>query len=284
MNEGPMPVLVINLASSTDRRSSIVEQFEGVGWRPTLVPAYDGHDPGFPFYRYKELAGLWWDNESEFKPGAFCCYLSHAKCWSKVADGNADYALVLEDDVQIQSDAWTSFAADDLPDFDVIFVNQRTRAYLKHLEDMPDWVDMGQLITRLVRDGTFGRNIPAPGADGYIVSRPGAKKLLRMLGTRRICMGVDYALLLHSLDPGQIGTLASIESGRLPFSVRCFLANETGASGGPIDINTHIYTGPPLLRRRPFETTIGDTRLPNSIFDRKPGIVRRLKDSLVYRQ
>lgn len=278
-----MPVLVINLASSTDRRSDIVQQFEGSGWQPTIVPAYDGHDPEFPFYRYKRLAGLWWDNRTEFKPGAFCCYLSHAKCWMEVANGKADYALVLEDDIRIHTDALGSFTADELPDFDVIFVNQRTRAYLKHLEDVPDWVALGHLITHLVQDGTFGRNIPAPGADGYVVSKAGAQKLLRMLGTRRICMGVDYALVLHSLGQGEIDTLSRMDCDSLPFSVNCFLTNEIDAPGGPIDLNTYIYTGPPLLRMRSFETTIGDTRLPNATFDRKPGIVQRLKDSLSYR-
>lgn len=283
MNESRMPVLVINLASSTDRRSSIIQQFEGSGWQPTFVPACDGHDPAFPFYRYRELAGLWWDNGSEFKPGAFCCYLSHAKCWRKVANGNADYALILEDDVQVYTDALSSFTTDNLPDFDVILVNQRTRAYLKHLQDIPDWVAVGPLIARLVQDGTFGKNIPAPGSDGYVVSKAGAKKLLRMLSTRRICMGVDYALVLNSLDQGQIDTLRRMDMERLPFSARCFLANETDASGGPMDIGSYIYTGPPLLRMRSFETMIGDTRLPNSMFGRRPGIVRRLKDSLSYR-
>ena len=55
---------------STGRRTSILQQCEASGWQPTVVLAYDGHDREFPFYRYKRLAGLWWDNESEFKLGA----------------------------------------------------------------------------------------------------------------------------------------------------------------------------------------------------------------------
>ncbi|MYE11390.1 MAG: hypothetical protein F4X99_06965 [Gammaproteobacteria bacterium] len=283
MNDGRMPVLVINLVSSPDRKSSIVQQFEGSGWQPTFVSAYDGHDGAFPFYRYKQLAGLWWDNRSEFKPGAFCCYLSHAKCWRRIANGNADYALVLEDDVQIYIDALSALNADQLPDFDLLLVNQRTRAYLKHLDDAPEWPALGHLITRLIQEGTFRKNIPAPGADGYIVSKAGARKLLRMARTRRICMGVDYALVLHSLDQGQIDALRRMDNDSLPFSVRCFLANEIDAPGGAMDINTYIYTGPPLLRMRPFGTTIGDTRLPNSRFEQKPGLIRRIRDSMSYR-
>ena len=221
MKADGIPVFVINLASSPDRKSSIVQQFDGCARQPTLVSGYEGHDATFPFYRYRKFAGLWWDNESEFKPGAFCCYLSHAKCWKKVADGNAEHALILEDDVAINIDALGAFTVDGLSDFDVIFVNQRTRAYLKHLPSVPAWVDLGGLVTALVQDGTFARSIPAPGGDGYVVSKAGARKLLRMMKTRGICMGVDYALVLNSLDRAQVAALSALEIGDIPFSARC---------------------------------------------------------------
>ena len=83
-------------------------------------------------------------------------------------------------------------------------------------------------------------------------------------------MGVDYALVLNSLDQAQIDTLRRMTNDSLPSSAKCFLTNEIDTSGGPIDVDSYIYTGPPLLRMRPFETTIGDKRLPNSVFDRKP--------------
>lgn len=163
------------------------------------------------------------------------------------------------------------------------FVNPQTRAYLKHVSDPPDWVDLGALVTRLVRDGTFVRSVPAPGGFGYVVSRAGARKLLRMMRTRGICMGVDYALVLNSLDRAQMDTLRKVAPGALPFSVRCPLANEAGLAGGPIDIRAYVHNGPPLVRLRSFDTVIGDRRLPNSVFDRKPAITRRMRDLLTPR-
>ena len=282
MNVDWMPILVINLASSTERKSGIVGQFEGSERRPTFVRAYDGHDPRFPFYRFRKLGGLWWDSDSECKPGAFGCYLSHAKCWKRIARGRTKYALVLEDDVRISFDALDAFSADAVGDFDVIFVNPQTRAYLKHVADPSDWVELGALITRLVQDGTFARSIPAPGGFGYVVSKAGARKLLRMMRTRGICMGVDYALVLNSLDRGQLDCLRKMAPDALPFSVKCLLANEAGAPGGPIEIRAYVHAGPPLVRLRSFETEIGDKRLPNSVFDRKPAITSRIRDLLAW--
>lgn len=283
MNADEMPILVINLASSTERRSSILGQFEGSGRRPILVPAYNGHDPRFPFYRYRRLAGLWWDNDSEFKPGAFCCYLSHAKCWKRIAKGTAEYALVLEDDVQIHHDRLDAFHADAVGDFDVIFVNPQTRAYLRYVSDPSDWVDLGALIVRLVQEGTFAKSIPAPGGFGYVVSKAGARKLLRMMRTRGISMGVDYALALNALDRAQMDSLRKMAPDALPFSVRCLLGNEAGAPGGPIDLRAYVHGGRPLVKLGSFDTEIGDKRLPNSVFDRRPGIIRRIRDFLTWR-
>ena len=95
-----MPIFVINLESQRERKSHIVRQFKGSSLKPTLIAAHDGHDPDFPFSQYRHLAGRFWDDESEFKPGAFCCYLSHAECWRKIAAGEAEFGLVLEDDVE----------------------------------------------------------------------------------------------------------------------------------------------------------------------------------------
>ena len=268
-----MKILVINLESARERRSNILRQFEGSTLQPILMAAYDGHDAKFPFWRYRHLAGRFWDNESEFKPGAFCCYLSHAKCWSKVASGNADYALVLEDDVEIDIEAIVKFTVDNPTEFDLIFVNQRTSNYLKHHSGVvPDRVDVGALIARLIKDGTFSRRIPAPGADGYVVSKVGAAKCLRMMNTRGICMGVDYALVLNSLDSRQIEALRKIDTNNLPFSTRCFLANEARAPTEPININAWVHTGNPLVKLGSFDSTIKhEFRLPNQAFDLSPG-------------
>ena len=252
-----MPIFVISLDSQRERRSNIIRQFECASLMPTLITALDGHDGKFPFARYRHLSGRFWDNESEFKPGAFCCFLSHARCWRQIAGGTDEIGLVLEDDVEINAQAIADFSVENPKESDLVFVNQRTSNYLTHLPAVSsDCVGMGDLITRLISDGTFAKSIPAPGADGYVVSRKGAKKLLGMMDTRGICMGVDYALVLNSLDARQIETLSKIDGANLPFSTRCFLANENRLATEPINLKSTIHTGTPLVKLGHFESTI----------------------------
>ncbi|MDE0002007.1 MAG: glycosyltransferase family 25 protein [Rhodospirillaceae bacterium] len=273
MTKHHMPIFVINLESQRERRSNVLRQFKDSSLKPTLVTAFDGHDPKFPFPRYRHLAGRFWESESDFKPGAFCCYLSHAQCWREIAAGNAELGLVLEDDVEINVQALADFSVENPKELDLVFVNQRTSNYLKYLPAVAeDRVGMGDLITRLIVNGTFAKRIPVPGADGYVVSKSGAEKLLRMMGTRGICMGVDYALVLNSLDAGQIETLSGIDSANLPFSTRCFLANETRISTGPIGLDSFIHTGTPLVALGRFKSTIRhEVRRSNQAFDPDPG-------------
>ena len=257
MKKHKMPIFAINLESARDRSENIIRQFKGFSVQPTFISAYDGHDPDFPFWRYRHLAGLFWDSRKEFKPGAFCCYLSHAECWREIARGKADFAMVIEDDVEIDLESVRNFTLASPEKFDVVFVNQGTRRYLEHVPAVrSSLVGMGELITTLIADGTFSASIPAPGAYGYIVSRPGAEKLLRMMNTRGICMGVDYALVLHSLNGDQIEALCEIDNERLPFSTRCFLANERRASAEPISLESFVHAGNPLVTLARFESTI----------------------------
>ena len=269
MTEQHMPIFVINLESQQERRSNILRQFKDSSLTPILVAAYDGHDPKFPFPRFRHLAGRFWDNESEFKPGAFCCYLSHAECWRKIAAGEAEFALVLEDDVTINAQEIANFSIENRQEVDLVFVNQRTSRYLELLPaPVGDRVDLGDLIARLIVNGTFAKRIPTPGADGYVVSKSGAKKLLYMVHTRKICMGVDYALLLNSLDAKQIEALRKIDSADLPFSTRCFLANEKRLSTAPISLNSFIHTGIPLVEHGHFKSAIRhEVRRSNRMFD-----------------
>ncbi len=273
MTKHQMPIFLVNLESQLERRSNILRQFKDSSLKPSLIAAFDGHDPKFPFPRYRHLAGRFWESESKFKPGAFCCYLFHAQCWRKIAAGNAKFGAVLEDDVEISAQALADFSVENQKELDLVFVNQGTSSYLKYLPAVAgDRVRMGDLITELIVNGTFAKRIPAPGAHGYVVSKSGSEKLLRMMDTRGICMGVDYALVLNSLDAGQIETLSGIDRANLPFSTRCFLENEKRMSTGPIGLDSFIHTGTPLVALGRFKSTIRhEVRRSNQAFDPDPG-------------
>ena len=276
-----IPILVINLNSESARRRSIVRQCEQGGLNPRMVQAYDGHNVRFPFYRYKELSGRFWSDESSFKPGAFCCYLSHAECWRLIANGKAEHGLILEDDVELNTEEMRKFSLQRIADFDIIFVNSRTSRYVRRSPSTQEFVELGPLIFNIIQKGTFAGKLPSPGGDGYVVSKSGAEALLRIMNTRGICMGVDYAMALHSLDQNQLEQLSLMEGSALPNSVRCLLANHARMQYEPIKLKAYVHNGPSLVRTGSFNSSIRhDVWLSNSLFDLRPGAFRRWADIL----
>ena len=84
-------------------------------------------------------------------------------------------------------------------------------------------------------------------------------------------MGVDYALVLNSLGAEHIETLNKIDSANLPFSTRCFLANEKRTSTEPISLNSYIHPGTPLVKLGRFKSTIKhEVRRSNRAFELTP--------------
>ena len=202
---GNFPTLLISLEKDHDRRSHAIEQFALIGISPHVVPAVNGHDPVFDFKRYRHLSrGKWWDME-KFKPGAFGCSLSHADCWRIVKDSEAPFALICEDDIVIEQQAFRRLTEAELPiDFDVIFLNAGTNrfldvAYPTECRSEGAFARMSDTLLRLVSMGKLTDQL-TPGSYGYFVSRKGAGKLLNLMEREKVCMGVDYAMVFGSLS------------------------------------------------------------------------------------
>jgi|688.fasta_scaffold144691_1 GR25 family glycosyltransferase involved in LPS biosynthesis len=265
------PIYVINLARALDRRESILDELRLVNVaQPCLIPAYDGHAVDFPFQHYQHLAGLFWGDPARFKPGAFACYLSHAACWRAIAEGQEPFGLVLEDDIAIHTQPFNEFPWTALPDgFDLIFVN----AGMKHwhqllLQQTKLGADVGQdperftavspLLRQLIVTRVFKGAIAGPGAYGYLVSRSGAAKLLAMMHSRKICMGVDYAMVFQSLSPSDREAIQSVGLPNLPKSLRFFLPKEEAQllANDAIVLHSYVYTSACLVSCKRFPSMI----------------------------
>lgn len=93
-----MPIFVVNLAESTDRRERIQEQLDHLGVQAEFFPAVRGKS-----LDATELA-THYDNSSFFRPlspGEIGCALSHVFIYKSIIERNFDYCLILEDDVVI---------------------------------------------------------------------------------------------------------------------------------------------------------------------------------------
>lgn len=156
------------------------------------IDALDGHDPAAPFFLYKHLLGESFWGEDRIKPGAFACFLSHAAAWRRFLAEDWEAALICEDDAVLL----TPPDAIALPDeFDVLLAGERIAKW-RAGGDAP--APLGDAIREMAAAGRRpGRDglAAAPGAEAYVVSRAGAKKLLNLMTRDRIRAGVDWAIL-----------------------------------------------------------------------------------------
>jgi glycosyl transferase family 25 len=164
-----IPVYVINLLRSPERRAFMVEQGAKAGFQPIFVDAVDGRRRRSP----KPL---------RLSVAETALILSHRKVWRRFLASGGDFAVVLEDDVHLGADFAALLAADwTAPAFDAVkFETLFHRVWL-------------------AREGTplAGRRLRRLGAEhlasaGYLVSRAGARKMLAM--TRGLAEPVDHTL------------------------------------------------------------------------------------------
>jgi glycosyl transferase family 25 len=164
-----IPVYVINLARSPERRAFMIEQCARAGVAPQFVAAVDGR-------RRRSTRPL------RLSVAETALILSHRKVWRRLLASGDPYALALEDDVHLGAGFAALLAADwSVHDFDAVkFETLFHRVWL-------------------ARAGApfADRRLRRLGAEhlasaGYLVSRAGAAKMLAM--TRALDEPVDQTL------------------------------------------------------------------------------------------
>lgn len=127
-----IPTYVISLKSAVERRANLQDQFAVAGGESIVVDAVDGRSDAFPFVKYRHLLDI---PEKTLYRTQLACALSHLKVWKLFLESGDDYALILEDDVNVDFRRLgallgeTSKVLDTLV-FDLMFVTERAQAYL----------------------------------------------------------------------------------------------------------------------------------------------------------
>lgn len=118
-------------------------------------------------------------------PGEYGCYRSHLLALRAIADGDSEAAIVVEDDVELNSDLPARAAAihDALPGAGVVkLLNHRARGFIRKAEvNAAGAVGIGRCL-----------HGPQGSAACYLVTRSGARKLLEALEV--MTMPYDIAL------------------------------------------------------------------------------------------
>ena len=96
---------VINLDDNVARMQEVTQQMSALQWPFTRVTAFDGRkvDPR-SISDYDETGALAYMGRT-LKGGELGCYFSHLDCARCFLASDADYAIVLEDDMHVKPDA-----------------------------------------------------------------------------------------------------------------------------------------------------------------------------------
>lgn len=96
-----MRSLIIHLSSAGGRTENVSRLLRDLP-SAEVVEAVDGNDPAVP-PQIKQVAGTLHHPPYPFSLNAaeVGCFLSHRLCWQMIADGDAPYALIAEDDLAI---------------------------------------------------------------------------------------------------------------------------------------------------------------------------------------
>ncbi len=165
------------------------------------------------------------------------CCLSHVGVWEKIAKGAADHVLVLEDDGLPMYDFDLAEVSSIIPaDYDYCFVNDRAN---------PDWYRHTPLQQRFLPLAESLKCLPpetrAPGADGYILSRRGAAKLLEIVDTHGLLFSLDWFLMALAAPDEAAGSETHVS--RIFAKIRKPL---------PADLRTTAYVASiPLVSHQP---------------------------------
>lgn len=138
--------------------------------------------------------------------GELGCALSHISVWQKVASGDLDNALVLEDDAEPIGAFPLRFAELDIPeDYDLCYVNKRMISRKSAFQkDAQTVVPVIQAMLEFDGDS----KVQAAGTDGYFLSRKGARRLLDIVRRDRIIAPIDGQLMVVSLNEQEMAVLA----------------------------------------------------------------------------
>lgn len=194
-------IYLINLDRDTDRLERARGRFGALDLSFERVPGVDGSkvDSLTRFFSQTPSRSL--------SDGELGCALSHIGVWQKIASGEVENALVLEDDAAPLRDFPLSFAELDIPsDYDLCYVNKRM-IYKRSVlyKNVQTVVPVIQAVLEFDGDS----KVQAAGTDGYFLSRKGACRLLDIVRQDRVIAPIDAQLMVVSLNGQDMDLLAN---------------------------------------------------------------------------
>lgn len=167
-------IFLINLDRSHERLANATSQLSFSGCEFERISAVDGKtlsDSDINKYFDKKKASKRYHYNLTI--GEIGCYLSHIKCWEKIVKDDLDFAVILEDDLVLNSNFKEVIEA--IPSLGTNWHYLKLSCPFKHRPYKP----VEQTKTRNGIDISLVKyNKPPTGTVAQVVSREGAKRLL----------------------------------------------------------------------------------------------------------
>lgn len=222
-------IAFVNLDRNAEREAELRRQFAGSA--PPLYRSAGVEGRRLPAPAIRRLGG-----DPQMR-GTLGCFLSHAGAWEAMLERDDAHCLIVEDDVIPLLDLPAGLEDFSLPEaFDVVFVNDRIAPRLEPAETT-------DFTTRTLEAAmhAFPAEDNAPGGDGYILSRAGARKLLDWVAEDGFGEDVDWRLIAYGLSPAAIAGLPR------PSHVGPWLDRVSAVIRRPERLDAHVLH-PPLIR------------------------------------
>ena len=223
MTPQPLKVFVISLERAGQRRAHMRRLLDQLGLQAEFIAAVDGRALTAADRARYDARRARLHYRAEMSDAEIACYLSHYRCYERIADDGLPMALILEDDIAVSPNFLSvvrALAAQSDPEWTVVRLQSQRTKVLKPRAAK----DRGQSVCAVPGGTLFQLGTHVLGGCAYLMRRPAAESMVAY--ARRIVRPIDQTLDRYW------------ENGIAPYVVRPFpvwqhpdFASEIGSRG-----------------------------------------------------
>jgi glycosyl transferase family 25 len=206
---GRLAVYLINMDRAETRRAMMEARLKEAGLAHERVSAVDGAKLTLPMPEFSELSYRFLHGR-RWLPAEVGCYLSHVECAKRLLQTQAEYALILEDDVAFGDGMMEAVerALDNDDCWDILRLTTVNKGRRFPIRALGDGHSLAICLTR------------EKGAGAYIINRKAAEWIANLLPIRLaydIAFDLEY---LHGLKAAFIHPLVASQLTKAPTQIQ----------------------------------------------------------------
>ncbi|WP_137130199.1 glycosyltransferase family 25 protein [Rhizobium sp. FY34] len=205
-----LQVYLINLDRAERRLELMAAKLNALGIAYQRIAGVDGQKLTFPVPEFSEISYRMLHGR-RFLPAEVGCYLSHINCAKQLLDTDADFALILEDDVTFAEDAMDSIgrAIDQSDCWDILRLTTVNSGHKFAIRPLGNGRNLAMCLTR------------EKGAGAYVVNRKAAKWMIQRLLPIRLAYDIAFDLeFMNGLNAAFIHPLIASQFTREPTQIQ----------------------------------------------------------------